>query len=112
VHSVHRAQGVILGGGGIVSRREKPGWVELLARVLRDTPKLTGALCPGRHHIFDAEQGDQAEREHAERCAVQLCRRCPCLAACSDLVDSQPPQRLRGVVAGRVFRGSQETGAA
>jgi WhiB family transcriptional regulator, redox-sensing transcriptional regulator len=83
-----------------MSAHREAGWVELLARMLRDSPRLTGALCPGRHHIFDAEQGDQADREYAQRRAVALCQQCPALTACREWASTQ--RDLCGVVGGEV----------
>ena len=84
-----------------MSRAERrDGVTDLLAAILRGTPKLSGALCPGRHHIFDAEQGDQADREYAQHRAVELCQQCPALSACREWATTQ--RDLTGVVGGEV----------
>jgi hypothetical protein len=79
------------------------GAVPLLAAILRDSVKLTGALCTHRHQLFDAEAGDQADREYAADRAKKMCRRCPVLTDCRDWINSLPPsQRPAGVVAGQI----------
>ena len=92
-----------------MSAHREPGWVELLVRVLRDTPKLPGALCVQRSVVFDADQDDPEGREYAIARAKRLCSSCPCLAVCRSWADTQ--DRLVGVVAGQV-RYFQERPAA
>lgn len=82
----------------------RDGVIDLLAVILRGAPRLDG-LCRNRHHIFDAEQGDQADREYAQRCAVELCQQCPALTACREWAGTQ--NHLSGVVAGQI-RNHQE----
>lgn len=65
---------------------------ELLAAWAAACPPLPGALCRGRHELFD---GDTAADQAAAR---QLCKQCPALAACRDwLTTTQSPPA--GVVA-------------
>jgi hypothetical protein len=70
--------------------------VGALARV----PLLAGARCRGRADLFDGSDGPEGERT---RLAAALCNACPALAACSDWADSQPDNKLDGVIAGRLF---------
>lgn len=74
----------------------KQPWIDLLIEVLRRTPKLDGALCVGRAHVFEA-----ADAEHVDQ-ALVLYQRCPALPACSSWFASLPASRRpRGVIAGR-----------
>jgi hypothetical protein len=69
--------------------------LENLFDALRGIPRLPGALCAGQADLFDnVELPDDA---------IQLCRRCPALAACSAWVESLDEHALSGVVAGRLF---------
>ncbi|MBN7304337.1 hypothetical protein IUQ79_20790 [Mycobacteroides abscessus subsp. bolletii] len=65
------------------------------ARALGGVPTLRGALCHGRHELFDAvDDTDEA---------IALCRRCPALEACATWLAELPPSRRpSGVVAGKV----------
>jgi hypothetical protein len=83
-----------------MNAHREPGRVVLLAKVLRDTPKLSGALCVHRSVIFDADQDDPAERDYAIARAKKLCSSWPCLDRSHDWASQQ--DRLVGVVAGRV----------
>jgi WhiB family transcriptional regulator, redox-sensing transcriptional regulator len=89
-----------------VSRCE-PGWVSLLAEILRNTPKLTGAACQGRHVLFDpperGQQLDDSDVQYRFESALRICSDCCCLRECSDWVDWLPAsKRPAGVVAGRL----------
>lgn len=80
---------------GAVELRSLP-WVELVAAVLADAPKLDGALCATkRGHFIEAETGN---RVRVEQC-ISICRRCPALEACRVWAATQ--RDLVGVVAGR-----------
>ncbi|MEZ0339787.1 WhiB family transcriptional regulator [Mycobacterium sp. pV006] len=73
------------------------GTVGLLAELLRDTPRLHGALCATkRGHFIEAETGN---RVRVEQC-ISICRRCPALEACRVWAATQPG--LVGVVAGKL----------
>jgi hypothetical protein len=74
--------------------------VELLANMLRDSPKLPEALCVNRSVLFDAEQDDYDERAYAIARAKGLCARCERLQHCREWAATQ--DRLSGVVAGEV----------
>jgi hypothetical protein len=87
-------------GGGIVSRRERLDWVQLLAAILWDSPKLEDSLCRDRHWLFDADIDDHEEQQYATERAIALCHRCPALAACREWAATQ--SRLSGVVAGEL----------
>lgn len=66
-------------------------------------PQLRGALCVGRHQLFDATGDDPAARQRQEQ-AIALCRQCPVLLACTRWVDSLAPHhRPLGTVAARVI---------
>jgi hypothetical protein len=87
--------------------RDGAGVVELLAAILRGTPRLDGCLCSGRHTLFDLEvDGDQYEYV-ADTCAA-TCFRCPALNECAEWAAAQPSTRLSGVVAGRVYSGTRK----
>jgi hypothetical protein len=75
-------------------------WSELMSAA-GATPYLEGALCRGRHEVFDVnEHADPDRIEYA----VHQCRRCPALTACAAWVASLPPKgRPSGVVAGVLY---------
>ncbi len=74
----------------------EPGTVGLLAELLRDTPRLDGALCATRRGLFmEAETGN---RVRVQQC-ISICRRCPALEACRVWAATQ--RDLVGVVAAR-----------
>jgi hypothetical protein len=92
-----------------VSAHREAGWVELLAEVLRDSPKLEDAACVGRWPgLFDppgqGESLDHPDVAHRRGIAVSICRACPCLEMCREWAESQPQGRLSGVVAGEIRR--------
>lgn len=75
----------------------EPGPVALLAELLRDTPRLDGAVCATkRGHFMEAETGN---RVRVDQC-ISICRRCPALEACRMWAATQPG--LVGVVAGKL----------
>lgn len=83
--------------------------MDLLGAILRDSPKLEGCLCANRQLLFDAEQLDDGEREHAVNRAKGICTSCPCLKQCAEWAATQ--DRLLGVVAGEL-RGPCTKGRA
>jgi hypothetical protein len=63
------------------------------------TPHLSGALCRGRHELFDLND------RVPPTVALRMCGRCPALADCKEWVDSLPRRKQpTGVVAGQVIR--------
>jgi WhiB family redox-sensing transcriptional regulator len=72
-------------------------WVSLLERMLQGVPALPGARCRNRPHLFDGHDGPNGERT---RQAIELCARCPALAACEEWAAGQ--RCLVGVVAGQL----------
>ncbi|ABM13326.1 WhiB family transcriptional regulator [Mycolicibacterium vanbaalenii PYR-1] len=78
----------------------EPGPVALLAEVLRDTPRLDGALCATkRGHFMEAETGN---RVRVDQC-ISMCRRCPVMGACAEQAEVE--RDPVGVWAG-MFRGT------
>ena len=80
-------------------------------------PRLTGALCIGRGHLFD----DRLHKEPAEARAARhdaarrICTTCPVRAACADVAAALDPKYRTGVWAGRTYgrtRAHPETTAA
>jgi hypothetical protein len=78
-------------------------WITFACHLLRDVPKLDGAICAGNSATWDGDTKSGPKTLHA----AQLCLyRCPCFAECQAWVDgicydNRPP----GVVAGR-FRSN------
>ena len=78
----------------------------LLAAVLADLPQLDGAACRDRAPWFDVDHvGDETDDQRAARlaAAAAVCRRCPALAPCRDLVRRLPAAQRRGVWGGQVY---------
>jgi hypothetical protein len=80
----------------------KPGpssdWPELIIAVLRDVPKLSGALCPRYPaRLFDG--GD----DRSVALALSVCRRCPAQPRCAEWLARQPEGTVRGVIAGHLI---------
>jgi hypothetical protein len=73
-----------------------PGWVELLAVLLRDTPSLPNALCRNRSDVFDVTDPALSGE------AVELCRRCPERQPCRAWTHTLPERAVSGVVGGEV----------
>lgn len=68
-----------------------------LFAALAGVPRLDGALCRGKHELYDSPEPDDISA------ATELCSWCPALTACADWVASLPPkQRPAGVVAGQI----------
>lgn len=66
------------------------GWVELLAAVLADTPRLPDAACKGHVATFDAAA--DGDRDAAQR-AIEACRRCPVIDRCAQWIAEAHPRR-------------------
>lgn len=78
--------------------------VDLLARILRHTPPLPGALCVDQPDLFDEHEGAAASAE--AEAAVAICRSCPELQACARWYSSLPwTHKPGGTVAAR-YRSS------
>jgi hypothetical protein len=75
-----------------------PGWVELLAAVLRESPALPNAACRDDAELFSADDDPAA----VER-AIEICQTC-CrdLPRCRAWADTLPPNAIHGVIAGIV----------
>jgi hypothetical protein len=56
--------------------------------------------------MFDGEDDEQAAQ------AVELCRRCESVAACSAWADGLAPNTVSGVVAGRLYTWTQSAAGA
>jgi hypothetical protein len=77
----------------------RPGWIELIAAIVRRAPRLDGARCRGQHELFDADDGPHGEGTAA---AIRLCTGCPALGACQQWAETLHHAYLpRGVLAGR-----------
>ncbi|MFI7165329.1 WhiB family transcriptional regulator [Rhodococcus erythropolis] len=88
---------------------ERTRAAELALSVLID-PRLYGAACVGRHHLFDAEvDGEKAvDRPARHEAAARICRRCPVFDAC-DEVATENLRSVAGVWAGRARTKSTST---
>jgi hypothetical protein len=87
-----------------VSAHREPGWVSLLAQILRDTPRLADAACSGRWTLHDPAEPyeDEEHVEYRQHHAVTICNTCAALDSCRAWVDGLPHNRRpSGVVAGR-----------
>lgn len=92
-----------------MSRQQCSGLSLALRRLIEPSlapPVLDGALCRGRHELFDGvrlrEPAGEAKARHAA--ALELCGRCPAFEACSTWLAGLPADhRPGGVVAGRVY---------
>jgi hypothetical protein len=73
--------------------------VELLAEILRGTPRLAEAACTDH----PADKFDATEPVDAVE-ALEICAVCPCLEVCRKWAESQARGRLSGVVAGEIYR--------
>lgn len=65
-------------------------------------PRLTGAACVGHAGLFDAEDHGEPSpaRRARHRAAIDICERCPVLAACH-VVAAELGTHAAGVWAGR-----------
>lgn len=76
---------------------------DLLGAALGAVPRLPGARCRSRSHLWD----EYDDPEVIEYCLSQ-CRRCPALAGCTAWFDSLPARRRpHGTVAGQLNRPKQ-----
>ncbi|WOC12578.1 transcriptional regulator [Gordonia sp. MP11Mi] len=91
-----------------------PGGCErLLARMLWESPKLTGAACTRDPRLFDSRDPDESVDAAADRHeqAVALCWQCPALTACREYADSLSSyRRVDGVIAARAPARMQTAG--
>lgn len=66
------------------------GSIKLLSAIMADLPRLTGAACVDRHHLFDELSGRgpaHHEQEHARIArAADCCATCPARAKCPTVV--------------------------
>ena len=87
-----------------MKRREQVDDAALMADILTGVPRLDGAACVSRWHLFDPADAfeDAAQVEYRHGAAVVLCRECPCLSLFESWVASLPANRRPGgVVAGQ-----------
>ena len=72
-------------------------------------PRLTGALCVGRGHLFDDTIHRESPESRAARhdAARRLCARCPAAPECSALAAQLPAEHLQGVWAGHLHEEHQ-----
>jgi WhiB family transcriptional regulator, redox-sensing transcriptional regulator len=71
------------------------GWVDLIAEVLRGTPRLPGALCRQRSELFDGDDDQDAHQ------AAELCHWCPAREPCAAWADTLAYNQAHGVLAGQ-----------
>ena len=73
-------------------------------RPLLRGPRLTGALCVGRGHLFDDRLHKEPAEARAERHAAarRLCARCPAAPECAALAAQLPAGHLQGVWSGHL----------
>lgn len=74
-----------------------PGWLSLTAAIVREAPRLPGALCRSDPRLFD---GTTAEDRAA---AAEVCKRCPVRRDCVEFARRTADWRERpiGVLGGR-----------
>ena len=72
-------------------------------------PRLTGALCIGRGHLFDDRLHKEPAESRADRhdAARRLCARCPAAPECAALAAQLPAEHLQGVWAGHLHEEHQ-----
>jgi WhiB family transcriptional regulator, redox-sensing transcriptional regulator len=76
-----------------------------LYAALTAIPRLPGAACRGRHHLFDPADTTNPDHDNLQAQALALCRQCPALAGCTAWFESLPKRhRPSGVVAGRCIK--------
>ncbi len=101
-----------------MSAHREPGWVSLLAEVLRDSPKLEDAACVGRWPaLWDppgrGESYDHPDVQYRHNLALEICESCPVIRECGSAVDTLPvSKRPAGVIAGRITSSSRTESAA
>ena len=84
-----------------------------LFSMLGGAPRLPGARCRGRSHLFDPAQRDESPETVAarQRQALGLCRGCPAQVPCLAWLFTLPPaQRPAGIVAGHAVDGRGRIG--
>ncbi|WOC12616.1 transcriptional regulator [Gordonia sp. MP11Mi] len=89
------------------------GTIDLLSKVLADSPKLTGAACIGHHELFDAKSPDETPEtvEDRHERAAALCWQCPALDDCTEWASSlSRSARPAGLVATRAPRPGPRPG--
>lgn len=90
-------------------RRKKDQWPVVrdlpdIRPILRG-PRLAGALCIGRGHLWD----DTLHREPADARAARhdtarrICARCPAARQCDELAQQVPAEHRRGIWAGTLY---------
>jgi len=73
-------------------------WVELVAEMLRDSPKLPNAACAEHPELFDA-----VDDPACVEAAVEICEtRCRDFDRCRAWADSLPRFAVHGVLAGEL----------
>lgn len=72
-------------------------------------PRLTGALCIGRGHLFDDRLHKEPPEVRAARhdAARRICARCPAAPECAALAAQLPAEHLQGVWAGHLHEESK-----
>ena len=73
----------------------KEPWAELVAAIVRGTPRLPGALCRHQPDLFDGDD-DQDARQAAE-----FCGRCPASEPCRAWSESLAHNEAHGILAGQ-----------
>jgi len=63
------------------------GYVDLLAEILRDLPRMDGALCSGRADEWTLLPLKDPQREPQAARAIAECKRCPALQLCTHQLD-------------------------
>lgn len=68
-------------------------------------PRLTGALCIGRGHLFDDRLHKEPTAARAERhdAARRICAHCPAHSACRAVARQLPAEHRQGVWAGHLY---------
>jgi WhiB family transcriptional regulator, redox-sensing transcriptional regulator len=68
-------------------------------------PHLPGARCRGHSELFDERPADDPAWHAVTERALAACASCPALGPCEEwLRKLDPPERPRGVVAGRIIK--------
>lgn len=71
----------------------------LIARVLRDVPRLEGAACAADPHLFDPRTRAEPDDQYAARVAYarRVCVGCPALDDCRAWLDTHAAGYVRGL---------------
>ena len=83
-----------------------PGYVDLLIELLRDMPRMDGALCYGRAKDFELLPSNDPQRGLQAARAIAECKRCPALQPCRMLLDGLDNPPVDTVQAGRIVTGT------